>query len=118
MIRPAGVLTDRRNPLRLRRSAPMPADDRHERDGEASRRLWSACVLQAIADARHKDHRDEIRRWLDSADFMRLCDLADTDPERVRRAIDAELAAPVRERHEHKAGHARSGIRRRKAPSS
>ncbi len=117
MMRPA-LLSDTRNPARLVRSAPAPADDRHERDGEAARRLWSATLLQALADARHAQERAVIAAWLGTADFGRLCDLANVDPATVRTAIEAELLLPVRERHEHKAGHARSGIRCRKAPSA
>lgn len=90
-----------------------------ERDCEASRRLWSACVLQAISDARAGAHRDEIRRWLDSADFMRLCDLANVDPATARTVIERELGRPVREQWEHAPRHVQAGYRsRRKAPSS
>ena len=95
----------------------MPADAA-ERDGEAARRLWSATLLQALADARHKEHREAVKSWLNSGDFVRLCDLAGVDPATARAAIVRELAAPVRERNEHAVGHAQSGRRRRKAPSS
>ena len=110
MLRRA-LIGDRRDPGRLRRVAPAAVQaDAAERDAMASARLWAAVVLQAIGDARHKEHRETVRRWIGTADFGRLCDLADTDPARVRRAIEAELLLPVRERNEYrtrKLGHVR-----------
>ncbi len=114
MIRRA-LIGDRRDPLRLRRVAPAPADAA-ERDAMASARLWAACLLQAVSDARSGEHREAVRRWIDTGDFVRLCDLANADLATVRAAIERELALPIRQRNEYapKLKH----VRKRKAPSS
>lgn len=100
MMRPS-LLSDRRNPLRLVRSAPAPAEAA-QRDGVACARVWAAVLLQAHADARHAKHREAVKSWLDSADFVRLCDLCGVDAAHVRRAIERELLLPVRERNEYR----------------
>jgi hypothetical protein len=67
-------------------------------EGDRSRRLWCAVILQALDDAvsqgQDTESRESARKWLTnpSKDFDRACHLAGLEPCRVRTSAKAKIA--------------------------
>lgn len=51
--------------------------------GEPELRLWRSVMLQAINDALDPNERQEIIRWIPSADFGEVCGNAGLEPSKV-----------------------------------
>ncbi|HOT82549.1 MAG TPA: hypothetical protein PLQ12_04515 [Candidatus Defluviicoccus seviourii] len=75
------------------RHAPLTAAD----DGGV-RRLWTAVLQAALADAgNHRERpRKRIAGWVGSADFWTVAEAAGLDPGRCAAAFRQALAAPAR----------------------
>ena len=52
-------------------------------------RLWRSVISQAISDVYldNPKHKLEVMEWLDTDDFETVCDLADLNPDFVKKAI-------------------------------